>query len=84
MWSSPNRFRPYASFFIANIDLHFVDCRGSFSLYETMEHFPTERGTRQRWKHAAQRRILTRLGSAAMRLMRECVGRGTCKDLMLQ
>ena len=33
--------------FIANDDLHFVDCRGSFSLYETMEHFPTERSTRQ-------------------------------------
>jgi hypothetical protein len=45
--------------FIANDDLHFVDCRGFFSLYETMEHFPyravnsardgsTQRNARQR------------------------------------
>ena len=41
--SSQNRFRAVCVVFIANDDLHFVDCRGSFSLYETMEHFPTER-----------------------------------------
>jgi hypothetical protein len=38
----------------------------------------------KRWKHAAQHRLLTQLGSKAMRLMRERVGRETCKDLMLQ
>ena len=45
--SSHNRFRALCVVFIANDDLHFVDCRGSFSLYETMEPFLQSRELEQ-------------------------------------
>jgi hypothetical protein len=74
----------YASF-LSRMTIYTLSIVGALFRYMKRWNISLQSGELgKRWKHAAQRRILTQLGSAAMRLMPECVGRGTCKDLMLQ
>jgi len=80
--SSHNRFRAVCVVFIANDDLHFVDCRGSFSLYETTEHFPTSLVTSSPPDATGDRHSLSRprLNEEHVRLSSILLARPRCLD----
>ena len=69
--------RRYASF-LSRMTIYTLSIVGALFRYMKRWNISLQSGQLgKRWKHAAQR-------SAAMHLMRERVGRETCKDLMLQ